>query len=84
MTTIRRARSVPPSERPVNVMAMASLNAPALFAAGVKRVSLGPWFARAAIKGLTDAIAEVQDTGTFQFVQSCPSGAEVAKMLKNP
>lgn len=68
---------------PVNVMAMPGLDANALFAAGVKRVSLGPWFARAAIKGLLDAMAEVQTQGTFEFIRGCPNGAAMTKMLQN-
>jgi 2-methylisocitrate lyase-like PEP mutase family enzyme len=66
---------------PVNVMAMKMLSAPELFAAGVSRVSLGPWFARAAVQGLLEAIAEVQDKGTFTFAAKAPTGADIAKLL---
>jgi 2-methylisocitrate lyase-like PEP mutase family enzyme len=69
-------------QKPVNVMAMKMLSAPELFAAGVKRVSLGPWFARAAVQGLLDAIDEVKDKGTFTFAAKVPTGADIAKMLK--
>jgi 2-methylisocitrate lyase-like PEP mutase family enzyme len=67
---------------PVNVMAMPALTVPDLFAAGVRRISLGPWFARAAIKGTLDALAEVQDKGTFTFIRDLPSGGAIAKMLR--
>lgn len=66
---------------PVNVMAMKMLSAPELFAAGIKRVSLGPWFARAAVQGLLDAMDEVMTSGTFKFAERVPSGAAIAKML---
>jgi 2-methylisocitrate lyase-like PEP mutase family enzyme len=66
---------------PVNVMAMKMLDAPSLFSAGVKRVSLGPWFARAAMQGLLEAIGEVKDKGTFTFIEKVPNGATIAKML---
>jgi 2-methylisocitrate lyase-like PEP mutase family enzyme len=67
---------------PVNVMAMKMLKADELFAAGVKRVSLGPWFARAAIQGLLEAIDEVKTKGTFAFATKVPTGGDIAKMLK--
>lgn len=67
---------------PVNVMAMPGLDTAGLFAAGVKRVSLGPWFARAAVKGLLDAMAEVRTHGTFDFIRGCPNGAAMTKMLE--
>lgn len=82
ITDLDQARQVLAAVKtPVNVMAMKTLNAPELFAAGVRRVSLGPWFARAAIQGLLDAIAEVKDKGTFTFIGGLPTGAAVAKML---
>ena len=66
---------------PVNVMALKMLDAPSLFAAGIKRVSLGPWFARAAMQGLLEAIGEVKATGTFKFIEKVPTGAAINKML---
>jgi 2-methylisocitrate lyase-like PEP mutase family enzyme len=67
---------------PVNVMAMKTLNANALIQAGVKRVSLGPWFHRAAMAGLLAAIDEVQADGGFTFAAKAPTGADLARMLK--
>jgi 2-methylisocitrate lyase-like PEP mutase family enzyme len=77
-----RARRITDSVHvPVNVMAMKTLSVADLFAAGVKRVSLGPWFARAAIKGLLDAIGEVQGKGTFTFINDLPNGPTIARLL---
>ena len=69
-------------EAPLNVMALKMLNAQRLIEAGVKRVSLGPWFHRAAMQGLLDAITEVQSAATFTFAARTPTGADLAKMLK--
>lgn len=83
LTTMDQVQHVTASVRvPVNVMALKMLTAPELFKAGVKRVSLGPWFARAAIQGLLEAIHEVQDKGTFTFAAKAPTGADIAKMLR--
>jgi 2-methylisocitrate lyase-like PEP mutase family enzyme len=67
---------------PLNVMAMKMLNANELFEAGVTRVSLGPWFARAAMQGLLEAIDEVTSKGTFTFAEKVPTGAKIVGMLK--
>ena len=69
-------------EAPLNVMALKMLNAQRLIEAGAKRVSLGPWFHRAAMQGLLDAIGEVQSAATFTFAARTPTGADLAKMLK--
>lgn len=82
VTSVDQARRIVDSVRvPVNVMAMKMLDAPSLFAAGVKRVSLGPWFARAAVQGLLDAMDEVLTQGSFSFAERVPNGAAIAKML---
>jgi 2-methylisocitrate lyase-like PEP mutase family enzyme len=82
ITSMEQVRLVASSVRtPVNVMAMKTLSAPEMFASGVRRVSLGPWFARAALQGLLEAIAEVNDKGTFTFAAKAPTGAAIAKML---
>ena len=81
--TLDQARQICASvKRPANVMAHPDLSAPDLIAAGVKRVSLGPWLARAAIQGLLTAIAEVNEHGTFRFAASCPTGQTVAKLMQ--
>jgi 2-methylisocitrate lyase-like PEP mutase family enzyme len=41
----------------------------ALAEAGVKRISVGGSFARAALAGLARAAREVQDHGTFTYVE---------------
>jgi 2-methylisocitrate lyase-like PEP mutase family enzyme len=69
-------------EAPLNVMALKMLNANDLIQAGVKRVSLGPWFHRAAMQGLLDAIDEVKTAATFTFAAKAPTGADLAKLLK--
>jgi 2-methylisocitrate lyase-like PEP mutase family enzyme len=82
ITSVDQAQQITASvHKPVNVMALKMLSAPDLFAAGVKRVSLGPWFARAAMQGLLDAIGEVKDKGTFTFAAKAPTGGDIAKML---
>jgi 2-methylisocitrate lyase-like PEP mutase family enzyme len=82
ITDIDQARQIAANVKaPINVMAMKTLTANDLFAAGVRRVSLGPWFARAAVKGLLDAIGEVKDKGTFGFIDGLPNGGQIAKML---
>jgi 2-methylisocitrate lyase-like PEP mutase family enzyme len=82
VTSLDQARQIAAAVHvPINVMAMKTLDAPSLFAAGIKRVSLGPWFARAAMQGLLEAIGEVKDKGTFTFIEKVPNGGAIAKML---
>ena len=69
-------------EAPLNVMALKMLNANDLIQAGAKRVSLGPWFHRAATQGLLDAIEEVNTAATFTFAAKTPTGADMVKLLK--
>jgi 2-methylisocitrate lyase-like PEP mutase family enzyme len=83
VTSLDQAKQIAASLHvPINVMAMKTLDAPSLFAVGIKRVSLGPWFARAAMQGLLEAIGEVKDKGTFTFIEKTPNGAAIAKMLR--
>jgi 2-methylisocitrate lyase-like PEP mutase family enzyme len=82
LTSLDQAKQVRAAVKtPVNVMALKMLDGNALIAAGVKRVSLGPWFARAAIQGLLEAIDEVKTKGTFTFAAKTPTGPAIAKML---
>jgi 2-methylisocitrate lyase-like PEP mutase family enzyme len=84
ITSIDQAQQITAAvRRPVNVMAMKMLSAPDLFEVGVKRVSLGPWFARAAVQALLEAIDEVKTKGTFTFAEKCPNGGQIAKMLES-
>jgi 2-methylisocitrate lyase-like PEP mutase family enzyme len=84
ITSIDQVRQIKATvrEAPLNVMALKMLNADQLIQAGVKRVSLGPWFHRAAMQGLLDAIAEVKADSTFTFAAKAPTGADMAKLLK--
>jgi 2-methylisocitrate lyase-like PEP mutase family enzyme len=82
MDQVRQIKSEIPAT-PLNVMAMKMLDANQLLAAGVTRVSLGPWFARAAMQGLLSAIDEVKTSGTFTFVEKVPTGAAITQMLRN-
>jgi 2-methylisocitrate lyase-like PEP mutase family enzyme len=55
-----------------------------LAAAGVKRVSLSTSLYRAAMTGLLAAGQEVSKTGTFGYVETLMSGAELGKYLQRP
>lgn len=82
LTRIEDVRAIVGSVQvPVNVMAMKTFTVPQLLEAGVRRVSLGPWFARAAMAGLLAAIDEVQGGGTLGFIERCPTGAEINKLI---
>jgi 2-methylisocitrate lyase-like PEP mutase family enzyme len=82
LTTIDEVRTIVAAVRtPVNVMAMKTFTVPELHAAGVRRVSLGPWFHRAALGGLIAAVREVAETGGLSFIVSAPTGAAINKML---
>jgi 2-methylisocitrate lyase-like PEP mutase family enzyme len=66
---------------PVNVMASKAFKVAELTHLGVRRISLGPWFARAAMAGFLEAMREVKEAGTFGFVQRCPSGGDILKAM---
>ena len=71
-------------DRPVNVVM--GLRPPfytvkELAAAGVRRISVGGSFARAALGGLITAARELRDAGSFTYADSAPSGAELARLL---
>lgn len=52
-----------------------------LAAAGVRRVSTGSSFARAALGGLRDAAAELLGPGTLSYLDRAPSYAEVTALM---
>jgi 2-methylisocitrate lyase-like PEP mutase family enzyme len=52
-----------------------------LEAAGVKRISLATSLYRAAMTGLLDAAREVQQAGTFGFVDRCTTTAELNRVM---
>jgi 2-methylisocitrate lyase-like PEP mutase family enzyme len=67
-------------ELPVSVMALpGSPTVPALAALGVKRVSLGAWFAYAALRGLHTAALEVIEHGTFEFTSGMSNVSKLTK-----
>jgi len=71
--------------KPVNVVAGAggvAFSLADLAAAGVRRVSTGSTLARAALTGLRDAAASVNETGGFGFLQGLMSGGEVSAVMR--
>ena len=68
--------------KPVNVLASPAVGSVAELAAlGVRRVSLGSAFARAALGGLLAAATEVVEHGTFGFLTGAPTYAQVNSLL---
>jgi 2-methylisocitrate lyase-like PEP mutase family enzyme len=70
--------------KPVNVvmgLKGALFSVEELAAAGVKRISVGGSFARAALGAFVQAAREVKDQGTFTFAQRIIGGAEVKAFL---
>lgn len=73
-------------ERPVNVLMGGGgppLSVAELEALGVRRISLGSAFARAAYGELLNAGREILETGTFAFVPRAASFATIERMLKD-
>ena len=73
-------------DRPVNVVM--GLNGPVwsvaeLAGAGVRRISVGGSFARAALAGLMQAAREVRDHGTFTYAGTALPGAEIARLMSD-
>lgn len=71
-------------DRPVNVVM--GLSGPTysvaeLTAAGVRRISVGGSFARAALGGLMRAAEEVRTAGTFTYAADAIPGATVARLM---
>jgi len=52
-----------------------------LAAAGVRRISLATALYRAAMTGLLDAVREVEEYGTFGFVDHCATTAELNELM---
>jgi 2-methylisocitrate lyase-like PEP mutase family enzyme len=70
--------------KPVNVVvgtAASHFTVRDLQEAGVRRISMGSSFARAAIGGFLQAAREVRDKGTFEFTQYAASFAEIDELL---
>jgi 2-methylisocitrate lyase-like PEP mutase family enzyme len=72
-------------DRPVNVvMGLVGLAASVddLAAAGVRRVSVGGSFARAALAALVDAATEVRDRGTFNYAEHAMPDAQASAYMR--
>jgi len=72
-------------EKPVNVvmgLVGAAYSMDALSAVGVKRVSVGSSFARAAMGGFIRAAQETLEQGTFTFADQATPYGEINKMMK--
>lgn len=73
-------------DRPVNVvMGLGGINIPVrdLAAAGVKRISVGGSFARAALGALIRAAEEVRDEGTFFYTTEAAPAARIEAMMSS-
>src|SRR5947209_2151202 len=66
-------------DRPVNVVARPGCPpVPELVELGVRRVSVGAWFAFAALGALVEAATELRDHGTFGYLDQASIGASTA------
>jgi len=87
LTNLEAIREVCSSvSKPVNVvmgLKGATYSAEELFAVGVKRISVGGAFARAALGAFMRAAREVKDKGTFTFAADAISSAEVSGYMAN-
>jgi 2-methylisocitrate lyase-like PEP mutase family enzyme len=73
--------------KPVNVLAGlqgTSFSVEELAAAGVKRISVGGGFARAALGALVRAAREVKEKGNFTYAAEAISHAEVSSYMTTP
>jgi 2-methylisocitrate lyase-like PEP mutase family enzyme len=73
-------------DRPVNVLMGlqgARLNLAELSQLGVKRVSVGSALSRTALGAFLSAASEMREHGTFNFVDSAASSAQIGALLKN-
>jgi 2-methylisocitrate lyase-like PEP mutase family enzyme len=88
LTSLDAIRTVCASvSKPVNVLmglAGATFSVEELAAAGVKRISVGGSFARAALGALVRAAREVKEKGTFAYAAEALPSAEVKRYLADP
>lgn len=70
------------SPRPVNVLARPTLTVQALEDAGVRRISVGGAFARAAWTGFLDAAREAAEKGTFTALGRAIPGAQLNALFE--
>lgn len=74
-------------DRPVNVlmgMEGVTLTVADLAAMGVKRISVGGSFARAAYGAFLRAAREVQEHGSFSYANDAISGRDITRLLRSP
>lgn len=67
---------------PVNVLARPALSVAALTAAGVRRISVGGAFARAAWTGFLEAAREAAEHGTFTAIGRATPGAQLNALFR--
>jgi 2-methylisocitrate lyase-like PEP mutase family enzyme len=88
LTSLEAIRAVCASvSKPVNVLmglTGATFSVEELAAVGVKRISIGGSFARAALGALVRAAREVKGKGTFTYAADALSSAEVKRYLADP
>jgi 2-methylisocitrate lyase-like PEP mutase family enzyme len=88
LPTLEAIRTVCSSvSKPVNVLTGlkgATFSVEELTAVGVKRISVGGAFARAAFGGFLRAAREVKDHGTFNFTTEAVPSSEMANYMANP
>jgi 2-methylisocitrate lyase-like PEP mutase family enzyme len=88
LTNLDAIRAVCASvSKPVNVLmglTGATFSVEELAAAGVKRISVGGSFARAALGALVRAAREVKEKGTFAYAAEALPSAEVKRYLADP
>ena len=86
LTSLEDIRTVVASvDRPVNVimgLAGVRLSVHDLSSVGVRRISVGSSFARAAIGAFLRAAREVQEHGTFTFADEAATSREVSELFK--
>jgi 2-methylisocitrate lyase-like PEP mutase family enzyme len=70
-------------DRPVNVLALPSLDLATLSKLGVKRISVGGALARAAFTTLLNAANEMRDHGTFVFAEKIIGYVEMNAMFQS-
>ena len=88
LTSLDAIRTVCASvSKPINVvmgLVGVTFSVEELAAAGVKRISVGGSFARAALGGLVRAAREVKEKGTFAYAADALPSAEVKRYLADP
>ena len=88
LTSLDAIRAVCASvSKPVNVLmgfSGATFSVEELATAGVKRISVGGSFARAALGGFVRAAREVKETGTFTYAADAVPSSELKRYLAGP